>query len=303
MSSQQQSPKISIVIAIITAITGLGVALFNNWDKLVSASGNPKNSELSLNVQKVKFILLDSSGNPITLARVQFIFDGAPEPRYTDDSGYVSISIPKREEVRVLIHKEGFKPIRREMNLNADTETTAEYIMYSELAAQPNNLGDDRRENSSSQESDDERTKEEQESSGTSEANNILGNVNSSQSSIMDPLDFFDLYFHRVDHGLYEEAFQMFSQDYMAKIYYSRGFSFNSALENYTVFWDRCDMEYKDKSVVLNAEEAVIFYQRRYFCKDDHAVGRKHNFQSQKMVLIKSLGGHEWKIKEVVAAQ
>lgn len=30
MSSQQQSPKLSIFLAIITAITGLGVALFNN---------------------------------------------------------------------------------------------------------------------------------------------------------------------------------------------------------------------------------------------------------------------------------
>lgn len=245
--------------------------------------------------------MLDGSGNPISLARVQFIFDGAPEPRFTDDSGYVSISIPKREEIKVLIHKEGFKTIRREINLSADKDTTVEYVMDLD----PNTLNDPEKtkeDNGFSQETHGD-TGEDQGSASVSEKNSLLERVNPSQPDIMEPLDFFDLYFYRIDNGLYEEAFQMLSQNYLAEIYFSRGYSSQSALADFKRFWDRCDMEYKDKSVALNGEEAIIFYHRRYFCRDDHAVGREDNFQSQKMVLIKSSDGQEWKINQVVANQ
>jgi hypothetical protein len=296
MSSQQQSPKLSIILAIIAAIAGLGVALFDNWDKLVSRPGEPENPGISSDTQRVKFILLDSSGNPISLARVQFIFDGAPEPRFTDDLGYVSISIPRSEEVRVSIQKEGFKPIRRAINLNADKDTTAEYVMEVNSVIQPDASGNLPKETF-------EESKEIQESSDVSERDNSLEEASLSRSNAIEPLAFFDLYFYRVDNGLYTEAFQMLSQDYMETIYFNRGYSTQSALENFRIFWDRCDMEHKDKRVVFAGEEATIFYQRRFFCKDDNTVGRTYEFQSQKMVLIKSSDEHGWKVKEVVAAQ
>lgn len=296
MGLQQQSPKLSIILAVITAITGLGVALFNNWDRLFSSSEKPESFETPLSSKKsVRFILLDSSGNPISWARVQFIFDGAPEPRYTDDLGYVSISIPRREEVRVIIQKEGFKTIRREINLNADMETTVEYVMYSEINAQESNIVEDGEKGDASQEAN----------AGLAglevpEANNLLANVNPSQPSIMEPLDFFNLYFYRINYGLFDEAFQMLSQDYLAKVYFSKGFSFDSALENFRKYWNKCDIEYRDENSVEHGDEAIVFYQARFFCKDDHSVGRRHDFRPYRMVMIKSSDGREWKVKEVV---
>jgi hypothetical protein len=282
--------------SLITAITGLGVALFNNWDRLFPRLGEPKSAESSLDTQRVKFIVLDEFGNPISLARVQFVFDGAPEPRFTDDLGYVSISIPRSEEVRVSIQKEGFKPIRRVINLNADKDTTAEYVMEVDSDIQPDDF-------SNLPEEASEDSKEDQGSNSVSEKGNLLEEVDLSQSNEIEPLAFFDLYFYRVDHGLYTEAFQMLSQNYMENIYFNRGYSTQSALEKFRVFWDRCDMEHKDKRVVLDGDEATIFYQRRFFCKDDNTVGITDEFKSQKMVLIKSQDEYGWKIKEVVAAQ
>jgi hypothetical protein len=90
---------------------------------------------------------------------------------------------------------------------------------------------------------------------------------------------------------------------YLERFYYNKGFSLDGAFENYRKFWDRCDIEYRNGRTVIDDGETAVLYQMRHFCSDDHAVGRKHDFQSRRMVLVKSPSNLEWKIEEVVAAQ
>ena len=42
MSNEQQSPKITLIIAIITVLGGLGGSLFANWDKIFPSTNTPK---------------------------------------------------------------------------------------------------------------------------------------------------------------------------------------------------------------------------------------------------------------------
>jgi hypothetical protein len=199
MNEQKQSSKVAIITTLIVAVGSLvgvlGVATIDNWEKLPFVGEKDEESEIS-DTQKVSFILLDEARKPVSLARVNFIFNGAPEPRFTDDLGYVSISIPKRDEVRILISKEGFKPVRRTINLSADNDTPVEYILEPESEILTPKA--------------DEGNEEYSDDSGNdiSEAENTISN------DIMEPLEFFNLYFDRINGGLYEEAFQMLSQNY-----------------------------------------------------------------------------------------
>ena len=61
---------------------------------------------------------------PIEQVEVRFIFNGAPAPRYTDSNGYVSVQIPKREDIEVILSKDGFQTKRQIMNLQADPNRT-----------------------------------------------------------------------------------------------------------------------------------------------------------------------------------
>lgn len=77
----------------------------------------------------VKFIVLTEEKNPVEGVKVQFIFDDAPEPRLTNTDGYVDIKVPKRNDIRVILKKDGYKDIDREINLKADPQETVTYYM------------------------------------------------------------------------------------------------------------------------------------------------------------------------------
>ncbi|MEL6319835.1 MAG: hypothetical protein AAFQ57_04180, partial [Cyanobacteria bacterium J06626_14] len=105
--------------------------------------------------------------------------------------------------------------------------------------------------------------------------------------------------------GLYEEAFQMLSAEYIDKLYLSKGFTFESAFADYKRFWNRCDIQYRNvyQERQLTNDEAIVIYQGRLFCSDDDQVGRDHSFKLRRMALIKSHIDGEWKIKDVTSAQ
>ncbi|NEQ71493.1 MAG: hypothetical protein F6K21_39635 [Symploca sp. SIO2D2] len=87
---------------------------------------------------KVSFIILsDVDDEPISKAEVQFIFDGAPAPRYTNDDGYVSISIPKRDYIDFVIRKKGFQNLSRRINLKADLDETLIYPLKTTALPSP----------------------------------------------------------------------------------------------------------------------------------------------------------------------
>jgi hypothetical protein len=133
------------------------------------------------------------------------------------------------------------------------------------------------------------------------EKSEVLPAYHETHDSLMDPKDFFMLYVYRLDHGLYEEAFQMLSSYYIQKIYLAKGFSREEAFEDFKSFWDRCDLAYQNLSQdnTLSGNEAIIYYQSRRFCNDDSQVGRNNDLKSKKMTLTLN-ERNNWEIKDVV---
>jgi hypothetical protein len=89
-------------------------------------------------LMRVDFVIFSRDEQPISQVEVRFIFDGAPAPRYTDSNGYVSIEIPERSDIEVVISKEGFQSNRRTLNLQADPNKTV--TIYLESAEDEENL-------------------------------------------------------------------------------------------------------------------------------------------------------------------
>ncbi|NEP09474.1 MAG: hypothetical protein F6K14_04425 [Symploca sp. SIO2C1] len=76
---------------------------------------------------QVDFVVQTEQKQPVEGAKIQFIFDGAPEPRWTNDLGYARVEIPQRDDIDIVITKKGFKTLSQTMNLKADTERTRIY--------------------------------------------------------------------------------------------------------------------------------------------------------------------------------
>ncbi|NJP08343.1 MAG: hypothetical protein HC866_01785 [Leptolyngbyaceae cyanobacterium RU_5_1] len=72
----------------------------------------------------VDLIVETEESQPLKGAKVQFKFKGAPEPRETDSSGYVTIQIPNRDDVTVTLSKEGFQTENYVINLKNDPKRT-----------------------------------------------------------------------------------------------------------------------------------------------------------------------------------
>ena len=66
----------------------------------------------------VNFIVQTKEREPIPGATVTFIFKGAPESRTTDSNGYVKNNIPLREDVEIIISKEGYITLPKTLNLD-----------------------------------------------------------------------------------------------------------------------------------------------------------------------------------------
>ncbi len=95
----------------------------------------------------VDFIVQTKEREPIPGATVTFIFKGAPENRITDSNGYVKNNIPLRENVEIIITKEGY--ITLPTTLNLDPQRDDKPVVYqlkkksdqsSSPPSQPNSL-------------------------------------------------------------------------------------------------------------------------------------------------------------------
>lgn len=222
---------------------------------------------------RVKFFLTDSENStPVTNANVVFIFDGAPEPRYTDDSGYVSISIPRRQEVKVRITKQGYKAINRTINLSVNPNQTVEYRM--EPSSDNGQSPDD---------------------NNSSRGNNEPDPLNTDMS----PAESVDHYFEQVESGLYADSFATLSPIFLRNFYYSRDMTFDDAFRDFVSYWERCDIDYKDlEEVQVSDDRAVVTYQERRFCDNDDA-STDHSFQKKRMTLSRDSIDEKWKIDQV----
>lgn len=116
---------------------------FSNRDFIFSILDDSSNVpvEVVADTIEVEFLIYSKDDNePIERAEVQFIFDGAPEPRLTNSDGYVKIEIPSRDDVDVVIKKEGFEDLNRTINLSADEDRTVPYFLETDESFSSYNL-------------------------------------------------------------------------------------------------------------------------------------------------------------------
>jgi hypothetical protein len=94
---------LTALATLITAIAGF-LAIMNRETPIVSGppSPSPTLPLPSSNLMEVKFNVYTEDYQPIEFVEIQFLFDGAPAPRYTDRNGYVNIEIPASIIVSVM---------------------------------------------------------------------------------------------------------------------------------------------------------------------------------------------------------
>ncbi len=106
MNSEEKNPRVAITLAVIGAVSTLGVALFNNLDHFSpppeSKPEPPEEVRLGIKVLGV---------NEQPLSGVEVTFDTQPPiTKMTLDNGYVYLDVPKTKDlIRVYFKKEGFE--------------------------------------------------------------------------------------------------------------------------------------------------------------------------------------------------
>lgn len=106
MNSEEKSPRVAIALAIIGAVSAIGVALFNNLDHFspqpASKPEPPEEVRLGIKVLGV---------NEQPLSGVEVTFDTQPPvTKMTLGNGYVYLDVPKTKDlIRVYFKKKGFE--------------------------------------------------------------------------------------------------------------------------------------------------------------------------------------------------
>ena len=113
--------------AVAAVLTSIGAPeIFSNLAESIGLRSSPEESQIEVLEQtehiKVEFIVQGEDKQPIKDVEVQFRFAGAPEPKLTNTHGYVDISIPDRDDIDIVLTKEGFEIIDRTINLKVDPE-------------------------------------------------------------------------------------------------------------------------------------------------------------------------------------
>lgn len=103
-----------------------GVSLFSQGDE--------QNYQADI-IQNVAITIHDrATSQPIENVSIQIIFDGPPVTKMTDRNGYVSIDIPSRDSVQMVMTHKGYITAREIINLATDPNTNR--IVYLDSIAQ-----------------------------------------------------------------------------------------------------------------------------------------------------------------------
>jgi len=121
---------LGIGTVIITAMI-LGV---KNPD-IIARLNQSTTSEETIKYKEVKLIVLGEDNQPVEKVQVQFILDSAPERRLTNSDGYAGINIPIRNDINVILSKEGFQTINTTINLQVDESRTRTYTLEKEKSS------------------------------------------------------------------------------------------------------------------------------------------------------------------------
>ncbi|MGK7957741.1 MAG: hypothetical protein AB4063_21185 [Crocosphaera sp.] len=94
MSNNSQNPKVTIIVAVISLISALGVALFTNWDKVFSSGTSTTNDDTTQSEQT-------SPSSPKTsTVGVAIVFDPPSNVRKTPN-GDILCSVRERTTINI----------------------------------------------------------------------------------------------------------------------------------------------------------------------------------------------------------
>lgn len=127
---QNLPPSIkNTLLFLIVIFSLLGFTKLDDFTDFLVAN-NSEQEEQKINVG---FVIRDSDDNPIEGVNVSFQGIGAVETRRTDSDGYVGISLTERQDIEIVMIKEGFKTKRKIINLDIDDKKTVTYYLENEV--------------------------------------------------------------------------------------------------------------------------------------------------------------------------
>lgn len=106
------SIKFILSLIFVSAATALGL----NSNKLFEQN--------SSDLVPVDLLVHTKDKKPVEEVQIQFISKGSPSIKYTNSDGYASIKIPSRSDIDIVLRKEGFKPVKKTINLETDPDRT-----------------------------------------------------------------------------------------------------------------------------------------------------------------------------------
>lgn len=115
------------MFAFILLVSGVaGVDLLSNNPSILQGGDQPSSSS---EFQNIAITIHDrNTSQPIEGVEIQIIFDGPPVAKMTDRNGYVSINIPARDSVQLILTHQGYETARETINLRTDPDTNR--ILY-----------------------------------------------------------------------------------------------------------------------------------------------------------------------------
>lgn len=80
-------------------------------------------------LRNIALIFQDNERRPINGVEVQFIIEGAPVKRETDDNGYVRTSIPTQNDIDVIAKKSGYETLELTIEFDSIPQNTPVYTL------------------------------------------------------------------------------------------------------------------------------------------------------------------------------
>ena len=93
------------------------------YDNLPFIQADPTKTENKQNeMVEVQLLVQREDGQPIANVEIQVVSQGAPTTIYTNSSGYARLKIPSRDDVDILLRKEGYEVRTETVNLSTDPD-------------------------------------------------------------------------------------------------------------------------------------------------------------------------------------
>jgi hypothetical protein len=115
-------------------ILALAVAGLIEVPKISEKQITEENASPNVDTELVNIdIIVESDiAKPLENVEIRFVSKGSPEVRRTNTDGFTQIEIPARNDIEIILTKEGFETARHTLNLNNDPNRTRTYYLKSQ---------------------------------------------------------------------------------------------------------------------------------------------------------------------------